>query len=246
PSRFEPCGLVQMIAQRYGALPVVRPVGGLADTVIGYDRTTTKTATGFSFEPAEPDSLVRCVERALKLLRSSPEAWRTMQLRAMKLHYDPIPWARAYLSVYEEAVAARGRRDRESELLSHLRVEPGAPPLPSHRRIPESFQRDILFLGVQGPRRLWVHWEVQGEHGRAVLNAMTHEQRYQSRWELRMFELDGGHEWSLEVEGLAKNWFIDVEADRSYRAELWMSSEGVAPTHMLSSRTVEAPPEIGS
>lgn len=95
PSRFEPCGLTQMYAMRYGTLPVVRRTGGLADTVreaaplAGADDESA--GTGFLLDGVQPADLVEAVDRALKLY-SDQASWRRAQLRAM---YQDFSWARA-------------------------------------------------------------------------------------------------------------------------------------------------------
>ena len=94
PSRFEPCGLTQLIAQRYGTLPVVRRTGGLADTV-------EDEVDGFSFDAPEPEALVAAIHRALDAWRD-PD--RLAELRATAASRDRS-WAasaRAYLDIYEE------------------------------------------------------------------------------------------------------------------------------------------------
>ena len=101
PSRFEPCGLTQMYGLRYGTLPIVRRVGGLADTVRDASAAALQdgSATGFVFDAATPLALERCVERALALKRQ-PQAWARMMATAMA---TPLSWAgpaRAYLSLY--------------------------------------------------------------------------------------------------------------------------------------------------
>jgi len=103
PSRFEPCGLTQMYGLRYGTLPIVRRVGGLADTVI--DSTTATladaTATGVVFDAATPAAFERAVRRAMEL-RSDTAVWTAMMRRAMR---TPLSWAesaRQYLALYEQ------------------------------------------------------------------------------------------------------------------------------------------------
>ena len=108
PSRFEPCGLTQMYGLRYGTLPVVRRVGGLADTVVdaSAEHLADGNATGFVFDAATPTAFERCIHRALEL-RQNPAAWvKTMQ-RAMS---RPLSWAgpaREYLGLYERTLATR-------------------------------------------------------------------------------------------------------------------------------------------
>ncbi|MBK7062296.1 MAG: glycogen synthase GlgA [Rubrivivax sp.] len=109
PSRFEPCGLTQMYGLRYGTLPIVRRVGGLADTVTdepdaGGEDTRS---TGFVFDAAEPAALAQAVLRALRLRRESPVQWQARMQRAMALRLGWAGPARQYLSLYETALAKR-------------------------------------------------------------------------------------------------------------------------------------------
>lgn len=101
PARYEPCGLTQLYAMRYGTLPVVRNTGGLRDTVVDTtDDTLNKgTATGFIFNGTTSDDMVRCVERALALYRQ-PVAWRKVQLQAMAQDFGWEKPAHCYLSLY--------------------------------------------------------------------------------------------------------------------------------------------------
>jgi starch synthase len=116
PSRFEPCGLTQMYGLRYGTLPVVRHVGGLADTVVDASdaAVATDTATGFSFEAATPAAFQRAVQRALAA-RRQPALWRQLMLRGMA---QPMSWtgpAREYLGLYEAALAHPYRPGAEAD-----------------------------------------------------------------------------------------------------------------------------------
>ena len=107
PSRFEPCGLTQMYGLRYGTLPIVRRVGGLADTVRDDDAGAANgQATGFLFDAATPQALERAVMRAA-MLKSDRKAWRTRMATAMA---EPLSWAapaQAYLALYERLVRRR-------------------------------------------------------------------------------------------------------------------------------------------
>lgn len=101
PSRFEPCGLTQMYAMRYGTLPVVRRTGGLADTVRDTPVPLPEEGggTGFVVEGTTAAELVEVVDRALALHAARPD-WRRTQLRAM---YQDFSWARAadaYSDIY--------------------------------------------------------------------------------------------------------------------------------------------------
>ncbi len=86
PSRFEPCGLGQMIAMKYGTAPIVHAVGGLADTVQDFD-LQTKRGNGFSFTGLTVDNLVATVERALNVYRDS-KLWQALQRNAMKANFS--------------------------------------------------------------------------------------------------------------------------------------------------------------
>jgi starch synthase len=102
PSRFEPCGLTQMYGLRYGALPVVAAVGGLADTVIHASPAamTAGVATGISFHPTDGIAFAHSL-RQLLALRADKKAWAMVQKNAMK---HPVDWATsaaAYAALYE-------------------------------------------------------------------------------------------------------------------------------------------------
>ncbi len=111
PSRFEPCGLTQMYGLRYGTLPIVRRVGGLADTVTdaSADALAAGQATGFVFDAATPAAFERCVRRAADL-RRQPGAWASMQTTAMGQELSWAGPARHYAALYEELAAARQLR----------------------------------------------------------------------------------------------------------------------------------------
>ena len=92
PSRFEPCGLGQLIAMRYGAVPLVRRTGGLADTV-------QHGHTGFLFDEATPEALIDAFDEALAAFRT-PALWRALQTRAMVADHSWDASARAYAQLY--------------------------------------------------------------------------------------------------------------------------------------------------
>ena len=108
PSRQEPCGLTQLYAQAYGALPLVRRTGGLADTVVGAtpDTLADGTATGFQFEAATGWALGEAINAALALYSDAP-AWRQVQRRGMAMDFSWEGPAQAYLELY--STLARGR-----------------------------------------------------------------------------------------------------------------------------------------
>ena len=100
-SRFEPCGLTQLYAMQFGTIPVVRPVGGLADTVVDVRPETlaADTATGFYFSEASVDGMLAGIDRAIDMYRQ-PEPWRRLQRAAMRQSFSWEDSAHAYLSVY--------------------------------------------------------------------------------------------------------------------------------------------------
>jgi starch synthase len=104
PSRFEPCGLTQMYGLRYGTLPVVRRVGGLADTVVDTTEATRAqgTATGFVFDHATASDLAHAVARAVAALREPPLR-RQLMHAAMTQELSWAGPARSYLQLYEAA-----------------------------------------------------------------------------------------------------------------------------------------------
>ncbi len=105
PSRYEPCGLSQMIAMRYGCLPLVRATGGLKDTVRDAE---SPRGTGIVFDAATPEALAQAFARAMGLF-AQPRRWRALQLRAMKKQFGWARSARHYVRVYRHAVRARAR-----------------------------------------------------------------------------------------------------------------------------------------
>jgi starch synthase len=102
PSRFEPCGTGQMIAMRYGTLPVVRATGGLVDTVIDAD-SDPADGTGFAFGPAEAAALVEACGRAIRAMRDQVR-WRELQRRAMAADFSWSGPAQEYVTMYRRAI----------------------------------------------------------------------------------------------------------------------------------------------
>ena len=106
PSRFEPCGLGQMYAMRYGAPPIVRLTGGLADTVIDLDERPND-ATGFGFRHFSPEELLKTIRRAMRVFGKHRSDWQRMQHNGMK---TDLSWDRAaaeYISIYESVIDRR-------------------------------------------------------------------------------------------------------------------------------------------
>lgn len=104
PSHFEPCGIGQMLAMRYGALPLVRETGGLADTVENYDGGDADYGTGFVFEWQDVDALYNTIKWAIETYRQRPKAWRRLQERAMRRDFSWDQSARQYGDIYDNVL----------------------------------------------------------------------------------------------------------------------------------------------
>ncbi|VAW16890.1 Glycogen synthase, ADP-glucose transglucosylase [hydrothermal vent metagenome] len=101
PSRFEPCGLTQLIGLRYGAVPVVARTGGLADTVIDANSAAIEAgvATGIQFSPLSSLTLIEAIERTIKLF-NKPKIWARMQRQGMKTDVSWQHSAKSYMRLY--------------------------------------------------------------------------------------------------------------------------------------------------
>lgn len=103
PSRFEPCGLTQLYALRYGAIPIVARTGGLAETVLDANEAamTAGAATGFQFHPGSVEDLYQAIDRALTIY-DTPRSWRRLQTQAMRTDFG---WGRSadrYARLYRQ------------------------------------------------------------------------------------------------------------------------------------------------
>lgn len=109
PSRYEPCGLSQLYAMRYGTIPIVRAVGGLRDTVVEAQpqNLASGRATGFTFYRDDVGGLMGAVDKALDAFYLQPDLWRQLQLNGMKQDFS---WSRSgasYIDVFREAILRR-------------------------------------------------------------------------------------------------------------------------------------------
>ena len=105
PSQFEPCGLSQMIALRYGSVPIVRETGGLRDTITPYNMYTDE-GNGFSFANYNAHEMLATIERAIRYWNEDKPMWRRMMLRGMADRFDWAKPAKAYLTLYERMLPA--------------------------------------------------------------------------------------------------------------------------------------------
>lgn len=108
PSRFEPCGLTQLYALRYGAVPIVSRVGGLKDTIVDANEMALQAgvATGLQFSPPSAEAFAIALRRAEHLFRDK-DTWRRLQINGMKTDVSWRHPARRYAALYREAVAVR-------------------------------------------------------------------------------------------------------------------------------------------
>ena len=102
PSRFEPCGLGQLISMRYGSVPIVRSTGGLADTVQDYDPATGQ-GNGFAFSDYSEEALLAAVEKAVETY-CHKDTWRTLMERGMRADFSWGVSARKYVELYHKAL----------------------------------------------------------------------------------------------------------------------------------------------
>jgi len=97
PSRYEPCGLTQMIAMRYGCVPIARATGGLVDTI--FDNIADKPSTGFLFKEADSAQMAEAIQRALRAY-GEKEKWRTIQRNGMSQDFSWERSAKQYAELY--------------------------------------------------------------------------------------------------------------------------------------------------
>jgi starch synthase len=98
PSAYEPCGMNQMYSLKYGTIPIVHKIGGLAETINEYN-PLDKSGNGFVFEKHTAKDLIRAVKRALKIYKKN-DIWKEMQLSAMKEDFSWDRSAKEYLELY--------------------------------------------------------------------------------------------------------------------------------------------------
>ena len=105
PSRFEPCGLSQMISMKYGTLPIVSKVGGLLDTVVGYkENSDNAAATGFFIQQFSENGIQSALEQALAVY-SDKKMWNKLVKNAMLKDNSWDKSAQDYMALYKKTVA---------------------------------------------------------------------------------------------------------------------------------------------
>ena len=114
PSQFEPCGLSQMIAMRYGTLPIVRETGGLRDTVLSYNEANGE-GNGFSFFNYNVHDMLHTIERAIDYFCGQPDIWRKLQVRGMNSDFSWKHSAGEYLKLYMRLFEDQKPQKKEEE-----------------------------------------------------------------------------------------------------------------------------------
>jgi hypothetical protein len=226
PSRFEPCGLTQMQAMRYGTIPVVHDVGGLANTVTNLTASSLSSgkATGFVFQTESARALSLCLGRAMKFYRDR-RRWDRVMRNAMGKNFSWEAVIPGYESMY------RGLFDYDPWRFSIDLPEPGQPvvsePAPFidwGPSLPGRYHEDTIRLMVQSPTQLYVYWEAR--EGRGTNGAFR----------LRVDR--EGESWThgTGLSDLGEAW-IDAEPARHYRVRL-LDQEGRV---LLQSNEVRTP-----
>lgn len=108
PSRYEPCGLSQIIAMRYGTVPVVRRTGGLVDTVVDYYDQNSNSPTGFCFDEASSYGMMSAIRNAMNIYYDK-DKWRELVLNCMRTDFSWKHSAKEYLELYKKAIEKHRR-----------------------------------------------------------------------------------------------------------------------------------------
>lgn len=228
PSRFEPCGLNQLISMRYGTPPIVRRTGGLADTVTDTTERTLSdgTATGFAFEAPTAAALFARIQDALALFADKPRFAQLIQ-RGMSEDWTWKRSAQAYAALYSEASNARIHGSAARWVRDILPPDPIEVELPILPHVPAGYGANSLRLMPRDPETLAVLWDLAlPEHAEIVL-------------ELTDLECAGSERRAARV--LERQAFFTTRPDTRYRARL-LTSGG---QELLQSTVVRTPRRRG-
>ncbi len=236
PSRYEPCGLSQLISLRYGAVPVVRATGGLADTVV--DATATAladgTATGFVFRRFHADDLLEAIDRAVAL-RRRPEEWRRLVTAGMSADWSWRRSALDYVDLYGKAMTVAGEATRWKKFLSHIPIEPTTPFLEKPPDLPGDYHRDTLRLFARDPHTLYASYEMSGPRTAALLAGVPDAGRAAARWFLRVTDHGRRRTFDVDISPLARGYYLTVTPHAAYSADLLLALPDSPPALVASS-----------
>ncbi len=246
PSRFEPCGLNQLISMRYGTPPIVRRTGGLADTVV--DATDASiaagTATGFQFDEDAAEALAKAVERALKLFEKRDD-YRSVQRAGMTTDLSWGKSAAEYLELFEEAIERRrGGSEHLADLLEPEIVEPTVAILPPLAAVPDHYPRDVMVAIARDPWTLFCAWELGGPQAIDRLSAIAPARKDGIRYTLRIVDHHTRAVIDTPLGGIAHNWFVTVSPGATYEAELLIEIPDDPPRQILTAGPVTMPPDV--
>ncbi len=125
PSRYEPCGLTQMYALKYGTIPLVRATGGLDDSIVPFD-PLTKEGNGFKFIPYDPKAFLETIREAVRLF-ADKETWTNLMVRGMQTDFSWDRSAKKYFELYQTLVRKSGTPGTEMEMRRHHRKNTSTP-----------------------------------------------------------------------------------------------------------------------
>ena len=212
PSRFEPCGITQMQAMRYGTVPVVHGVGGLRDTVepITASAMARKKGTGFVFRSFTSRALSLAVGKALLLYRQ-PSHWKAVMRRGMEHDWSWALRRPQYERLLKQSMLTPVQRFK-IEIPS---LAPADPPAPKSMYIdwgpdlPARYQEDVIQLMVQSPRQLYAYWELASSRWQGVAKPVS----------LELLGEGGSMSLVAAVDELGE-WWLQALPDHEYRVVL--------------------------
>ena len=135
PSQFEPCGLSQLIALRYGTIPIVRETGGLRDTVLSYNEFTGE-GNGFSFFNYNAHDMLNVINRAIDYYKNHKDVWGLLQQRGMTGDYSWTNSAGKYVELYNSLIAA-APVEEAAPAVEEVPAKPKKPRAPRKKKVEE-------------------------------------------------------------------------------------------------------------
>ncbi len=141
PSRFEPCGLSQLISLRYGTLPIVRETGGLKDTVVPYNEFTGE-GTGFTFTNYNADDMAYVVEYVMDIYYNRRDEWNKLVKNAMKMDFSWNKSANEYIKMYEELTGIKNELKKATTTKKPVKKEIKKP-LKEEKKVEEKKEKKV-------------------------------------------------------------------------------------------------------